>query len=1104
MPTNRKIMLREKNVYKNNKYSYFYLMQQPLFKDVMNRLNPSQLKAVNQIEGPVMVIAGPGSGKTQILAARIANILIHTDVYPENILCLTYTDAGTIAMRKRLNEFIGPTSYRVHIFTFHAFCNRVIQDNLDVFGFRNLDPVSDLEKIQYTREIIDALDKNNPLKRFTGDAYFESYRMLTLYSMLKREDIAPEFLINKTKSYMESLQYRDEYIYKRSGKRKDGSTYQKGDLNTEKIADEKRKMELLIAACNTFEIYQQKLNENRRYDFDDMLIWVINAFKNSDQLLANYQEQYQYILVDEYQDTSGAQNDILNLILQFWSEPNVFVVGDDDQSIYRFQGANIQNIQQFKSTYIDNAHKPGLLVNLTDNYRSSQRILQTANAIITNSNPQNRLLPDKQLIASNAFVKNHEFTPTIITCKNTAEEVVYIAQQIESLIQVGVQPKKIAVLYREHKQADEIITYLQHQKIEINAKRKKNILAEPTVKKIITILQFIHAELKQSNSGENYLFELLHFPEFGLPAIEIAKLATDISNKNFIERKTSWRQELRLLHKKNKPDLFNNNDFTASFLKVSNTLELLIKEATTLTLQQLVYQVLNQCGILVHALNNSNSQWNLTLINSFFNFIKSETAKKPAYNLKNLVADIELLNENNLSIPAEQIFASDNGVNFLTAHSSKGLEFTYVFIVGCTTGFWDKNKPNRGYKLPDNLLECTTAEDDEIRRLFYVAITRAEQYLTFTYANKNNDGKELEPSVFISELQASETVQVKQANISQQAIESFYTALYTLAEPTLPNDILHTAYVDELLDKYSLSVTHLNNFLKCPLKFYFNNFIRVPAPKSASMTFGSAIHFAIEKLFKRMIEHAEKKFESTEQMLKDFEWFMYRHKDSFTDAEFDLKLTYGDKILPMYYNHYINAWNKIASIEKPYRNIVMEGVPISGKIDKIEFNGNDVNVVDYKTGQFKNAKDKFKMPDPEKANKAIEEGKQPKFEDEFGGDYWRQAIFYKLLLDYDKTRDWRMQSCEFDFIEPDKDSGNFTKQQVKFTQQEIDTVKQQIKSTYEKIKSKQFNKGCGKDDCEWCNFTKSYYQMPNLEEDTALSDEITIDDSFNSEPLNLL
>jgi DNA helicase-2/ATP-dependent DNA helicase PcrA len=1080
-------------------------MQQTTFKEVIKRLNPSQLKAVNQIEGPVMVIAGPGTGKTQILAARIANILIQTDVYPENILCLTYTDAGTIAMRKRLNEFIGPTSYRVNIFTFHAFCNCVIQDNLDVFGFRNLDPISDLEKIQYTREIIDSLDKNNPLKRFTGDTYFETYRMLNLYSMLKKEDLDPEFVIEKTKSYIDSLQYKEEYRYKRSGKRKDGSSYQKGNINIEKIAEEKRKMELLVAACNTFEIYQQKLRSNRRYDFDDMLIWVINAFKNNDQLLATYQEQYQYILVDEYQDTSGAQNDILNLLLQFWSDPNVFVVGDDDQSIYRFQGANIKNMQQFKSTYIDNTQKPGLLVNLTENYRSSQRILQTANSIIKNSNPNNRLLPNKQLIASNTTVKNHEFIPTIITCKNTAEEVVYVANQIENLISNGVQPQKIAVLYREHKQADEIIDYLLCKKINVNAKRRKNILVEPTIKKIITILKFIHAELKQSNSGENYLFELLHFPEFGLPAIEIAKLATDISNKNFIERKTSWRQELRLLDKKYKPDLFTNNDFTANFLKVSNTLELLINEASGLTLQQLVYQVLNQCGILANALNNNNSQWNLTLINSFFNFIKSETAKKPSYKLSNLVADIELLNENNLSIPAEQIFANENGVNFLTAHSSKGLEFTYVFIIGCTTRFWDKNKPNRDYKLPDNLLECETNEDDEIRRLFYVAITRAEKFLTFTYANKNNDGKELEPSVFISELQASDTVKTQTANLLPQAIESFFTALYTTSEPTLPKNILHTAYVDELLEKYSLSVTHLNNYLKCPLKFYFTNFIRVPAPKSANMTFGSAVHFAIERLFKRMLEHAEKKFESAEQMLKDFEWFMYRHKDSFTDSEFELKLMYGHKIIPMYYNQYVNSWNKNTSIEKPYRNILMEGVPISGKIDKIEFYGNNVIVVDYKTGQFKNAKDKFKIPNPERVSNAIEEGKQPKFEDEFGGDYWRQAIFYKLLLDYDKTRNWRMQSCEFDFVEPDKDSGSFYKQQVKFTQQEIDIVKQQIKSTYEKIKNKQFDKGCGKDDCEWCNFTKSYYQMPNSdEEDINLPDNTLLDDSFNSEPLNLL
>lgn len=283
------------------------------YNGIYNGLNEQQKRAVDQIDGPVMVIAGPGTGKTQILAARIANILLQTDASPENILCLTYTDAGTIAMRKRLLEFIGPDAYRVSISTFHGFCNMVIQENLDVFGFRNLDPVSDLEQIQLLRDIIDDLPKNHILKRYTGEVYYEVHRLLALFSIMKREDWTAEYLKERTKLYCEEIKTREAYIYKRGGKRKDGSTYSKGDLNEEKLIDELKRMEQLLAAVDLFEPFRQKLQLNNRFDFSDMILWVIKAFRENAGLLSDFQERFLYLLVDEFQDTSGSQNDLLQL-----------------------------------------------------------------------------------------------------------------------------------------------------------------------------------------------------------------------------------------------------------------------------------------------------------------------------------------------------------------------------------------------------------------------------------------------------------------------------------------------------------------------------------------------------------------------------------------------------------------------------------------------------------------------------------------------------------------------------------------------------------------------------------------------------------------------
>src|SRR5690349_18618314 len=213
------------------------------FAEEYDKLNERQRMAVDTIEGPVMVIAGPGTGKTQILASRIGRILLETDATPENILCLTYTDAGVLAMRKRLLQFIGPDAYKVNIYTFHAFCNDVIQENLSLFEKTALDPVSELEKIQFFKELIDSFPKNHPLKRYRGDVYFEINNLQALFSTMKREGWTPPFIEQKISDYLTDLPTRDEFIYKRKYKE-----FNAGDLKRDKLQEEQERMEKLRAA----------------------------------------------------------------------------------------------------------------------------------------------------------------------------------------------------------------------------------------------------------------------------------------------------------------------------------------------------------------------------------------------------------------------------------------------------------------------------------------------------------------------------------------------------------------------------------------------------------------------------------------------------------------------------------------------------------------------------------------------------------------------------------------------------------------------------------------------------------------------------------------
>ena len=276
-------------------------------------------------------------------------------------------------MRNKTAAIYRSDAYKVNIYTFHAFCNEVIQENLSLFEKTSLDPISDLEKIELFKQLIDSFPKNHPLKRYRGDVYFEIHNLTILFSTMKREGWTPAFINQKIDEYIADLPNRDEFIYKRKYKE-----FNAGDLKKDKIEEEKEKMEKLRAAVNEFDHFQQLMRQKNRYDFDDMINWVIKAFEENKNLLANYQEKFQYILVDEYQDTSGTQNRIVELLINYWEKPNVFVVGDDDQSIYRFQGANVENMLSFADNYKNDL----LTVVLTNNYRSTQPILDISKSLI--------------------------------------------------------------------------------------------------------------------------------------------------------------------------------------------------------------------------------------------------------------------------------------------------------------------------------------------------------------------------------------------------------------------------------------------------------------------------------------------------------------------------------------------------------------------------------------------------------------------------------------------------------------------------------------------------------------------------------------------------
>lgn len=1019
------------------------------FNKEYQQLNKQQKLAVDTIEGPVIVNAGPGTGKTQILATRIGNILLKTDVNANNILCLTYTDNGAVEMRNRLLEIIGTPAYGVRIHTFHSFCNEVIQDNLSYFGKLNLEPISELEEIDLFNKLIDSIEPDNILKRFRGEVYYEAPRLKSLFSMMKKEAFTVDYLDEKINAYLKELPTKEDFFYKRKYKE-----FNAGDANPNKISAETEKMELLRAGVKLYPRYNKMMAEINRYNFDDMILWVRDAFEKNNNLLLDYQERFLYFLVDEFQDTSRSQNLLLQHLINYWDVPNVFVVGDADQSIFSFQDANVENILEFEKKYADSITK----IDLLNNYRSTQIILNAAHKLIINNQLRTVSIEnDKPLIASNITLQSISTQPEIIEYPNTTHEAMDIALQIEQLINDGISGKEIAVIYRNHAQVEEIATILESKNIAANTRKKVDILQLPFIKNIIAILTWIDKENTIAYSADDILFKILHFNFFNGKSADIAKLSMEVNEKN-VGKKENRYSLRRLLNEINpgNGDLFSQPD--NSMKNVSKMLEILLKESNNITLQHLIEMVIQKAGILSFVMQSTEKPWLMQVLNSFFNFIKDACKRSPDLSLHELLNSINIMQKNKIALPLYKVVATDDGVNLITAHGSKGSEFAHVFVTGCTNKIWDESNAgnNRTYKYPDNLLSNnnTSGDLEESRRLFYVAITRAKTNLQISFSAKDKNDKPLIKSTFVTEITEGMGWQPTQKFVPDEKLID-YLALQFIETARPEIALVEENYINQILKKYSLSVTHLSNYLYCPLKFYYQNLIKVPSAKNESMVFGSAVHFALQRLFEKMKDNKQV-FPSKKIFVDDFNWYMQKNREAFTPESFLLKINYGEKILPAYYDTHINYWNKIVVIEKAIRNVFVSNVPINGKLDKLEFTGKQVNVVDYKTGKYENAKKKLLLPGEKEPN---------------GGDYWRQAVFYKILMDNDKTSDWQATSTTFEFIEPVDDE--YKTEKIVVTPEDITTVTHQIKDTWQKIQNKEFKIGCGKPDCEWCTFVKT-------------------------------
>jgi DNA helicase II / ATP-dependent DNA helicase PcrA len=1024
---------------------------------------PTQLTAIQHIHGPIRVLAGPGTGKTEILALRIAQMLnSDAQIDPSNILCLTFTDAARLNMRQRLSKKIGPDSaQKISIHTYHSFCSEIISQNAEYFRRNELQMISELESISVIQNILDKVGKNSPLYN-PKEPYKYAGQLKYLFEKIKQENLSVAYICNKIDEYIQSdiIDNPAMYYTKAIGNAKKGDP--KGELQKKLLSAARNR-----AAVELLPLYKEELLQRGRYDFSDMIHWVLDLFTEQQDVLADCAERYQYIMVDEYQDTNGSQNKLIQLLADTEPDgkPNLFVVGDDDQSIYRFQGASSANMRMVE-------HKYGAYlkdVQLQDNFRSTQIILDFAEQFIK----RNTTRIKSNFSGLKAHSTRAAIMPEIVGLQNTRHEYIFIAERIKKIIATGVPAQEIAVLMTKNNDLATLNLYLQHLSIPTYIKRQQNLFEMPLVKQILLVMRYLHRESTDPYTGSQFLFQVLHLPFFGIAAHDIALACDDAKNTS-----KEYHFNLRkYLVARTTQTTVTQDEIVLSpkLLQVSMVLENLISDCASHNVYQVFRILVHQCQIHAYVLGHSHKIDLLDQLTTCFDFINECTSSEPDLSLAELMEQLDMMDSNEIKLPRTRAFGKDNGVQLLTLHTSKGLEYEHVIIAGNIGKNWEGKKGNNsGIKLPPNVLQeielnkqgGDTTDDDihELRRLLYVGMTRAKQYLTCTFARKDLQGKEIETSRFMSEAFGT------QKNTEPAAEEQISEELLAYYEPVYINDevtdvtllTMEQSLVQKHLDYLTLSVTAINKYLRCHISYYYDKVLSVPSGINESMSFGSAIHRSFEYFFKEMATRGE--WPSKDFLMECLEKSMWLERRNFSPKGKESLLVYGKELLGMHYDEFIDHWPTQSKIEwRPKSKIYYKNVPITGALDRIDFEGNTCEIVDYKTGNVDGESAKKKML----GVKTTKNG-----ESTVGGDYWRQAVFYKILMNNCKEEQWHVRSAQFVFVEPSKISKKIVTKKVEVTDDDLAVVGQQIEDCYAGIMAREFTQGCGDATCAWCTFVK--------------------------------
>lgn len=1055
------------------------------------KLNDAQKQAVDTIDGPVMVVAGPGTGKTELLSMRAANILKRTDTLPENILCLTFTESGAAAMRERMVQIIGKDAYRVAIHTFHSFGAEVLNQNGDYFyhgaNFRAADELSSYELL---RGIFDELEYTNPLSSKMNGEYTHLGDTLTTISELKKSGLTSDelllvldsnelvmdaaepllstvFAARLSKTTAEALRTCIDPIRECGGNvplptivplsqiladslqhavdqaDQTNSTkpitawrnawMKKNDAGDYILKSRERQLKLRAVSFIYYQ-YLSRMQESELYDFDDMILRVVHAMEVFPALQYNLQEKHQYIMVDEFQDTNMAQMRILfNLTDNPANEgsPNILVVGDDDQAIYSFQGADISNIINFRHTYTRVK-----TITLTDNYRSAAPILERAREVIVQGEErlENAIEDiDKTLTAHRSSADSNV---SLIETATKHDERQYIIDSIKQRITDGQPAESIAVLARRHHEIISLLPYFADAGLTVNYERRDNVLdidpiitLEMTAKLLVALFESKHDQVNA------LLPELLAHPAMKFDPKDIWKLSLSA-----YAQRTSWMEVMAVtpaftsLHTwlvevaaqvphvplefildtimgRTTPD---GGDFTSPYFEYYFPREKLEAQPD----EYLVY---------LEALR--------TIRTKLRDYQQTETPT-----LRTLLSFIGLHRQLGSVITSirPHVDRQNGAVNLMTAHKSKGLEFDTVYVVGAVDTAWGERVRGRSRLIsyPENLPLAPSGDSlNERMRLFFVAMTRARKQLIISYSASDDSGKStLCASFLLATSLVPETVEFTHDNaqLIAGAEQRWYEPIISLSTGTMQELLAPT------IEKYKLSVTHLNNFLDVsrggPQAFLMNNLLRFPQAMSPSAAYGSAIHKTLQHAHAHVA--ATKSQRPVEDILRDFEQNL--RDQHLAEADFATYFQKGSDTLHAFLSEKYDTFTDTQKVELNFagQQVMIGDAHLTGSLDLVDISTDDKTIIvsDYKTGKAsaswtgKTDYEKIKLH-----------------------KYKQQLMFYKLLVE--QSRDYNQYTVEkgcLQFVEPTT-RGEILSLEATCSVDELEAFRQLVKAVWKKI-----------------------------------------------------